>query len=265
MQQPYSFALAVLVCAVPTAVSAQPVTTVYFAAAGPQLEPSEGAPTAPSEGVTSPQSVDPAPEPSSGERANPTQRCHGAVTLLRRIGGARERITMPLLDCEGRVHPGALRAVSILARPRQTIAIPDDDDDVHLLEPELIERIQRIAEAFEGHEIEILSGYRPDSEHTSRHHDGAALDIDVLGVERERLRDLVVDFESTGVGFYPNSIFVHVDVREEPTYWVDLSGPGEAPRYVPDAQPPAPDTSPASDAEIATVRREMDRLLELIE
>jgi hypothetical protein len=33
-----------------------------------------------------------------------------------------------------------------------------------------------------------------------------------------------------GVGYYPNSSFVHLDVRETNTYWVDYAGPGEAPR-----------------------------------
>jgi len=34
-----------------------------------------------------------------------------------------------------------------------------------------------------------------------------------------------------GVGYYPNSTFVHLDVRSLPTYWVDYSKPGEPPRY----------------------------------
>ena len=35
-----------------------------------------------------------------------------------------------------------------------------------------------------------------------------------------------------GVGYYPNSTFVHLDVRSTKAIWVDLSGPGEPPRYV---------------------------------
>jgi hypothetical protein len=38
-------------------------------------------------------------------------------------------------------------------------------------------------------------------------------------------------FAETGVGWYPNSTFVHVDVREE-SVAVDVSSPGERPRYV---------------------------------
>src|SRR5690606_9609465 len=38
-------------------------------------------------------------------------------------------------------------------------------------------------------------------------------------------------FDQTGVGYYPNSYFVHMDVREDRGYWVDRSGPGEPADY----------------------------------
>jgi hypothetical protein len=48
----------------------------------------------------------------------------------------------------------------------------------------------------------------------------------------------------TGCGFYPNSSFVHIDVRDAGAghvTWIDASGPGETPRYVPTWPPPAPE------------------------
>jgi hypothetical protein len=45
----------------------------------------------------------------------------------------------------------------------------------------------------------------------------------------------------TGCGYYPNSSFVHFDVRPGGTghvYWIDASGPGEAARYVSSWPPP---------------------------
>jgi hypothetical protein len=36
-----------------------------------------------------------------------------------------------------------------------------------------------------------------------------------------------------GVGFYPNSSFIHLDVRGCAMQWVDYAGPGEAPRLTP--------------------------------
>ncbi|MEC7518883.1 MAG: DUF882 domain-containing protein [Myxococcota bacterium] len=184
--------------------------------------------------------------------------------MVRLMGGERERITLPLLDASGSPSPEALRAVSILARPRQLEAPPTEAEmaawrdsdgdpaflaaDVRLLHPELLVRLQRIGEAFPGRPIELISGYRPHSPSTSRHHHGRALDLRVRGVDRAQLRDLAVTFPETGVGWYPNSVFVHVDVRREPAYWVDLSGPGEPPRYVRGARPPEITTPPSEPA-----------------
>ncbi len=192
--------------------------------------------------------------------AAPTPRCPPAITIVRRIGGRTERVRMPLLECDGTPREEARLALGVLARARAVEAPPSEevlrewrerDGDrelvapgVRLLHPGLLERLQRIGEAFDPHPIEIVSGYRPDSPSRSRHHHARALDIVVQGTPREALRDLAVGFEQTGVGWYPNSVFVHVDVREESAYWVDLSGPGERPRYVRGAEPPAPAAPP---------------------
>lgn len=204
--------------------------------------------------------------------------CPAAVTVTRRIAGRRERVHMPLLDCDGAPRDEALDALSVLARPRSLEAPPTEEDrrawresdgdpallaeGVRRLHPGLLERLQRIGEAFAPHPIEILSGYRPDSPAHSRHHHGRALDLVVSGVSREALRDLAVTFPQTGVGWYPNSVFVHVDVREERAYWVDLSGPGERPRYVRGAEPPAPapaDGGEDEPGEAAATLEEIDR------
>jgi hypothetical protein len=44
--------------------------------------------------------------------------------------------------------------------------------------------------------------------------------------------------DQVGVGYYPNSSFVHVDVRSQNTQWVDRSSPGERPEYDHDAGAP---------------------------
>jgi hypothetical protein len=234
-----------------------PVTTVFFGSHAPATAPSEPAP-------------EPASEPAP-ELAAESRTCPRAVTVLRRMGGGVERVRLPLLDCDGAVRPEARRAVSLLARPRQLAEAPrpeairdfrDADGDpaylvegVRLLHPGLLERLQRIGEAFPGYPIEIVSGYRPHSPRTSRHHHARALDLRVPGIPRERVRDLAVTFPQTGVGWYPNSVFVHVDVRERAAYWVDLSGPGEPARYVRDARPPVvatpPSSAPAADLDAA--------------
>lgn len=176
--------------------------------------------------------------------------CPGSVTIERSFEGRRESMAMALLDCSRQPRPEAVRALSVLARPR-TMDAPSEEglsafdadpefvaEGIRRVHPALLERLTRIADAFPGRTIEIQSGYRPEAPASSRHHHARALDLMVIGVPREEVRDLARSFDETGVGWYPNSTFVHVDVREESEYWVDESRPGEAPRYVAAQEPP---------------------------
>jgi hypothetical protein len=64
---------------------------------------------------------------------------------------------------------------------------------------------------------------------------GLACDFRVEGVKTAELRDyLRRTFEKVGVGYYPNSSFVHLDVRKDRSaFWIDYSGPGERAAYSP--------------------------------
>jgi hypothetical protein len=103
------------------------------------------------------------------------------------------------------------------------------------IDERLIRMIARVSDHFGGRVIHVVSGYRPWSaqQYTahSRHNAGQAVDFSVVGVPNNVVRDFCRTLPSVGVGYYPNSSFVHLDVRETPTYWVDYSGPGQAPRY----------------------------------
>ncbi|MFT3927979.1 MAG: DUF882 domain-containing protein [Myxococcales bacterium] len=179
------------------------------------------------------------------------------VHVQRRRGTELEDRALTLTFCDGAPNPAALDSVSVLARPRDVERpelaeirayqrLPVDkgpkskrrdaayvSKQVMRLHPGLISRLQRVASRFPGKAIEIISGHRPDARDTSRHHHGRALDMRVGGVSREVLRDFLRTFPETGVGYYPNSFFVHMDVRDDKGYWVDRSGPGEAPDYGP--------------------------------
>jgi len=97
----------------------------------------------------------------------------------------------------------------------------------------LVRLVVKVSDTFGGRPIRVVSGYRNESYSlNSRHRRSQALDFSIPGVPNEALRDYVLTFPNVGVGYYPNSSFIHLDVREAKTYWVDLSGPGEAPRYV---------------------------------
>ena len=67
---------------------------------------------------------------------------------------------------------------------------------------------------------------------------GLVVDFRVVGVPNEAVRDFCRTLRNTGCGYYPNSVFVHMDTRDSSAFWIDYSKPGEPPRssggkYVP--------------------------------
>jgi hypothetical protein len=197
--------------------------------------------------------------PSSTERSSPSEparatvaapqpralgteaRCEAPspVRFVRTTDGSREARLLHLTDCHGAPDAEALLELSILARPRtadrpspRDLAAHVEDpelfaSEVRRLDPGLLTRLQAIADHFPGHDIEITSGYRPDANETSRHRTGHALDLRVVGAPIEEVHAFALGFDESGIGLYPTSEFLHVDVRPRVTRWVDLAGPGE--------------------------------------
>jgi hypothetical protein len=94
--------------------------------------------------------------------------------------------------------------------------------DVH---PALMERAYRIVREFRVPYLWLISGYR-DTRSTSRHSQGRAMDVVAPGVSNAQLARFARGFGFTGVGEYPQSGFVHIDVRARSYFWVDRSAPG---------------------------------------
>ena len=103
------------------------------------------------------------------------------------------------------------------------------------IDPRLAALVAEVSDHFGGRPLHVVSGYRPytPAQYTphSNHNLGRAMDFSVEGVPNTVLRDYCRTFRNAGVGFYPNSTFVHLDVRAGRAYWVDYSRPGEAPHY----------------------------------
>ncbi len=125
-------------------------------------------------------------------------------------------------DKKGRLLPAAFEGVSrVLAatgsRPK--------------LDPRLVKLLVGVSDTFGGRPVRIVSGYRTTSYfQDSRHKLSKAVDFSIPGVPNRVIRDYLRTLSNVGVGYYPNSSFVHLDVREYAAYWVDYAGPGEAPR-----------------------------------
>jgi len=186
--------------------------------------------------------------------AKPKPPClHEPITVMRGVEEARFALT----KCDGSPLPVAVDELSIMARPESAPkpAVPAQDlakthgvnvsPGIKRVDPKLLERLQVVADHFgAGHPVtvHVISGYRPASV-GSFHATAQALDFRIDGVRNEALVAFCKTLEDTGCGYYPNSTFIHMDVRSPGTghvAWIDASGPGEAAHYV-SAWPPPPE------------------------
>ena len=111
-------------------------------------------------------------------------------------------------DRHGKVPAAALKAFERLMRQGGATHPPD---------PRLVALIGVVSNHF-GKPLEVVSGFRAytPTQYTpnSRHNVGRALDFRVQGVRNEELRDFCRTLRNAGCGYYPNSTFVHLDVRD---------------------------------------------------
>lgn len=94
----------------------------------------------------------------------------------------------------------------------------------------LLHHLHALARHFEAR-IHIISGHRKGARRTSRHYQGKAIDLRVDGVDPKEVWAVLRSMPKVGSGYYPNSRFVHLDVRDRSYSWIDDSGPGERSRY----------------------------------
>jgi uncharacterized protein YcbK (DUF882 family) len=98
----------------------------------------------------------------------------------------------------------------------------------HPIEPRLVDLIFRIEQHFDAEEIRVLSGYRtPTRGSGSNHGKGRAMDFIVPGASDADVARFARGLGFVGVGIYPVSGFIHVDVRDRSYFWSDSSGPGK--------------------------------------
>lgn len=97
---------------------------------------------------------------------------------------------------------------------------------------QLLSLLHRLGEKVDAKKpFEIFCGYRSPKTNAqlrkhnkgvarhSRHMTGAAVDFRIPGVRLSHVRNAALAEKSGGVGYYPKSGFVHVDIRERPVRW----------------------------------------------
>jgi uncharacterized protein YcbK (DUF882 family) len=140
----------------------------------------------------------------------------------------QQRLVISLVDARGRVRGQAPAQLASFLKPKNSTKIKPP-------QKRLIALLAQASDHFGGRRIQVVSGYRLAggyTSHDSRHVAGAAIDIHIDGVPNRQLCDYLRHFDDVGVGFYPNSTFIHFDVRDRNAYWIDVSGPGQKPSYL---------------------------------
>ena len=119
---------------------------------------------------------------------------------------------------EGEYIPGALSEIDRVLRDFRT-------GEVHQIEPKLLDLLALLRARLETIEpLPVISGYRSPKTNAalheassgvasnSLHMQGMAIDIRVPGRALAAVRTAALDMRVGGVGYYPKSNFVHVDV-----------------------------------------------------
>lgn len=159
---------------------------------------------------------------TAGEKrwGKPKQR---GVAKMYRIW-SEETAVVRLVDTRGVTRPAAQRQMRELLRPRESKKRKTPN-------ARLLGLMAQVSDHFGGRPIHIISGYRLAggfTRDTSRHVAGDAIDFRIPGVALDELREYCTHFPNVGVGLYPRSQFVHLDVRAKPARWTDWSLPGQA-------------------------------------
>jgi hypothetical protein len=157
----------------------------------------------------------------------PTPKVTGRVPLvLSRVLNGGDSVTLVPQREDGGFSDDDLQ------RAARGAFCPIEAKKIHPISPRLLDLVYRAMRHFNAPLVHVVSGYRPDRA-GSRHTQGRAIDMVLPGVTNEELADYVRTYGFVGVGIYPKSGFVHLDVRDTSYFWVDDSLPDERSRGVP--------------------------------
>ena len=140
----------------------------------------------------------------------------GKLVIQSANNGEEVEITVNLAT--GEVDPsGYVRLRHLMRCLRTTAETPID--------PRLIDLLFRISQRT-GQKIVLVSGFRApmfSQAQLSYHTRGMAADIRIPGMTPMMVRDMAESMGVHGLGYYPVSGFVHVDVRDQSSRWTDYS------------------------------------------
>lgn len=157
--------------------------------------------------------------PEDKLRVDPLSRPSGNVKVIS-ANNPNDKASVNIYNPDGSYNLDALAELNHVLRCRRT----DDEKDI---DPQLLTLLSHVYDHFHR-PLEIVSGYRNQRKQTSNHYKGRASDIRIAGVSPKKVEAFAetLDRGGMGIGIYPRSGFVHMDVRSPPSYrWVDYSPP----------------------------------------
>lgn len=151
----------------------------------------------------------------------------GRPELVLESVNTHERIVLSAATDHGGFSASELdRAAHLLRDTHDGAEFPTD--------PRLLDLVYQLERHFRAPAVRVISGYRTPGPHShSRHGQGRAIDLVVPGASNRSVARYVRQRGFCGVGVYPRSGFVHVDVRPASYFWVDHTGPGQPNRAHP--------------------------------
>ena len=174
----------------------------------------------------------------------------GRFTLESSNNGESMEVKINLTS--GEIEPESYRQLRHQLRCQRTSAETPPD-------PRLIELLYRMSQRTHQ-KIILVSGFRApmySKAKLSYHTRGMAADIRIPGMTPLMVRDLAFAMGVKGIGYYPVSEFVHVDVRDHQQYWIDYKSnsmdteraehdPSNGESAEGDSEPTEPETAPAA-------------------
>jgi uncharacterized protein YcbK (DUF882 family) len=156
----------------------------------------------------------------SALREVPLDRPSGDIWL--NAENLSEEVRVNIFREDGSYDEAALAKLDELFRCKRT-------NEVRAVNPKLYEQLSRIQDHFDKKRIDLVSGFRFAERNSSRHFHASAMDIRIRDVTIKEMYAYAesLDPGGMGIGIYPNSGFIHVDLRApgDPSYrWTDLSG-----------------------------------------
>jgi uncharacterized protein YcbK (DUF882 family) len=154
-------------------------------------------------------------------RDDPLPRPSGNLDIVS-LANPTDHAKVNIYNKDGSYNLDAMDEINQVLRCRRT-------DELKPMDPQLLTYLSHIYDHFGGKPLQVVSGFRNQRKQSSNHFKGTATDIKIQGVGIRQLKAFAetLDRGGMGIGIYPRTGFVHIDVRSPPSYrWTDYSGAG---------------------------------------